>query len=113
VTLHVWAVGEKTFLKEPTRAALALFVPIRALVKMLARKISNPCFVSEHADFTVGDGIFNQRIFLSVLSFAFLLVAFVVIVLFAFSPRSCTRFKVSFGTFIEKVGGGVMLKEPR
>jgi hypothetical protein len=72
------------------RAALALFVPIWALVKMLARKISSPCFVSKHADFAVGERIFNQSMFLSV-SLAFLLVAFVIIVLFAFAPPSCTH----------------------
>ena len=85
VTLHVWAVRETIFLKEPTRAVLALFVPMRALVKLLARKISSPCFISEHADFTVGEGIFYQRMFLAV-SLAFLLVAFVIIILFAFAP---------------------------
>ena len=54
-------------------AALAFFAPISVLVKLLARKISSPCFVSQHADFTVGEGDFNQRMFLAV-SLAFLLV---------------------------------------
>ncbi len=85
MTLYVWAVGETIFLKEPTRAALALFVPIRASVKLLACKISSPSFVGEHADFTVGEGIVYQRMFIAV-SLAFLLVAFVIIVLFAFAP---------------------------
>ena len=90
MTLHVWAVGETIFLKEPTRAALALFVPIWALVKLLARKISSPCFIDEHADFTVGGEIFYQRMCLAV-SLAFLLVAFVIIILFAFASSSCTH----------------------
>ena len=89
VTLYIWAVGETIFLKEPTRAALGLFVPIWALVKLLAHKNSGPCFVSEHAAFTVGEGIFYQRVFLTI-SLAFLLVAFFIIVLFAFAPPSCT-----------------------
>ncbi len=89
MTLLVWAVGETIFLKEPTRAALALFVPIQVLVKLLARKTSSPFFINEDADFTVGEGIFYQRMFLAV-SLAFLLVMFVIIVLVAFASPSCT-----------------------
>jgi hypothetical protein len=58
VALLVWAVGEAIFLKEPTRAATALFIPIRVLVELLAHNISSPCFINKHADFTGRGEIF-------------------------------------------------------
>ncbi len=62
MTLLVWAVEESIFLKEPTRAALAVFVPIRVLVKLLPLKISSSCFINEHADFTEVEGILYCRV---------------------------------------------------
>ncbi len=96
VTLIVDAVGETVFLEEPTRAAFALVViPLGALVKLLACKVSGPRFICEHANFSVWKIIFHQKRSL-VISLAFLLVAFVLVSLSAFAsihwPRRCSYF---------------------
>ena len=90
VSNGIYELTEAIFLKEPARAALAFFVPMRVLVELLAHTISSPCFINEHADFTVGGEIFYQRMFLAI-SLAFLLVAFVIIILFVLASPSCTR----------------------
>jgi hypothetical protein len=61
VTLFVGAVKETVFLEEPTRAALALFIPLGALVGIFACKISGPSFICEHANFAVEKNTFRQR----------------------------------------------------
>ena len=74
VTLCVLAVGETVLLEEPTRAALAFFVPFGSRVVMFSCKSSCPSFICEHADFTVGEKILDHCVFL-VISPSFLPVA--------------------------------------
>ncbi len=90
MTLFVGAVRETVFLEEPMRAALALFIPLGALVGIFACKISGPSFICEHANFAVGKNIFHQQMSL-VVTLAFLLVtAFVLVGLSAFASTSWT-----------------------
>ena len=90
VTLIVVAVGETVFLEEPTRAAFALLIPLGVLVELLTCKVSGPCFICEHANFSVWKIIFHQKTSL-VVSLAFLLVAFVLVSLSAFASIYCPR----------------------
>jgi hypothetical protein len=84
MTLIVGAVREKIFLEEPMRAALALLIPLGALVNLLACKVSSPRFICEHANFSVWEFVFHQKVSL-VVSLAFLLVAFVLVSISAFA----------------------------
>ena len=40
--------------------ALALVIPLGALVEFLACKVCNPHFICEHANFAMGKNVFHQ-----------------------------------------------------
>jgi hypothetical protein len=74
VTLCVWEVRETVLLEEPTRAALASFVPFGSHIVTLACEVSGPSFVHEHEYFAVRELILHHCMFL-ILSPSFLPVA--------------------------------------
>jgi hypothetical protein len=64
VTLCVWAVRKTVLLEEPTRAALAPFVPFGSHIVTLACEVSGMSFVHEHAYFAVRELILHHCMFL-------------------------------------------------